>query len=245
MSITFTTKKALGAVLAAALLSGTAIVSIAPAQAASVKQGAACSVAGAKSKSGATTYTCGTNPVTPTSMKLVWLTSNCINQGSTFKVAQSANTTSAGVLSQLQTAIAANQSELTNAQTALAAANAKQYFISTDQTTKTKIYATGLAAAITALQAKLTADQAAYAAATALADKTAWQTAITQRSGLIQVLTHEQSILNTSVTNAQTNLTTLNSQLTTLTGPGGGSATAKATLATATKSLAVACKAGL
>ena len=150
-----------------------------------------------------------------------------------------------GAARRFSTAIAANQSELTNAQTSLAAANAKQYFISTDQSTKTKIYATGLAAAITALQAKLAADQAAYAAATALADKTAWQTAITQRSGLIQVLTHEQNILNTSVTNAQTNLTTLNSQLATLTGPGGGSAIAKATLATATKSLAAACKAGL
>jgi len=238
-------KKVLGLALAATLLTGTAIATVAPAQAAGVKQGASCAVAGAKAKNGATTYTCGTNPASATSTKLIWLTSNCINQGSAYKVAQSASSTSNGVLTQVQNAIATNQTELTNAQNALAAANTKQYFISTDQTTKTKIYATGLAAAITALQAKVASDQTALAAATSTADKTAWQSAITQRNALIGVLTHEQNILNSAVKNAQTNLTTLNAQLATLTGAGGGSAQAAATLAASTKALAAACKAGL
>jgi len=240
-----TTKKFLGFALAATLLTATAATVVAPAQAAAGKQGTACSVAGAKTKSGATTYTCGTNPASATSTKLIWLTSNCINQGSAYKVALSASTTSSSVLSQVQSAITSNQSELTNAQAALDAANSKQYFINTDQATKTKIYATGLAAAITALQAKVAADQTALAAATSTADKTAWQSAITQRNSLIGILTHEQNILTNAVKNAQANLATLNSQLTTLTGAGGGNATAKATLAASTKALAAACKAGL
>lgn len=238
-------KKVLGLAVAATLVGGTVIAASAPAQAAGGKQGTACAVAGAKAKSGATTYTCGTNPASATPTKLIWETTNCVNEVTAYKVAYSANSTSAGVLAQIQTAIASNQSELTTAQNALAAANAKQYFISTDPTTKTKIYATGLAAALTALQAKLASDQAAYASATAAADKTAWQSAITQRSSLINILNHEQTILNNAVQNAQTNLTTLNSQLSTLTGAGGQGALAQSTLSVAKKAVTTACKVGM
>lgn len=245
MSMKFTSKKAFGAILAATLLAGSAFVATAPAQAAGVKQGTNCSVSGAKTKNGATTYTCGKNPLTPTATKMVWLTSNCINQQSAYSVALSASSASSSVVTQIKSAIASNNSQLTNAQAALDAANSKQYFISTDHVTNTKIYATGLAAAITALQAKLTADQTALAAATAVADRAAWQKAITQRSSLIQILNHEQTILNTSVKNAQTNIATLTSQLTTLTGAGGGTAEAAATLSAATKARAAACKTGL
>jgi hypothetical protein len=234
------TKKAITLALAATMVAGTAAIVAVPAQAAAVKQGATCLTNGAKSGK----YTCGTNPAS-TATKLVWLTANCVNNGTAYGVAQSALTTSAGVLAQLNTAISTNQAELTNAQNALTAANAKQYFIYTDQTTKTPVNATGLAAAITALQARLTNDQTKLAAATSVADKAAWTRAITQRSALINVLSHEQTILTNNVKNATANLANLNTQLTALNGPGGGYSAAQAAYTSAKKAVATACKAGL
>ena len=245
MSARISTKKALGLALATTLLAGIAAVSVAPAQAAAVKQGTACTTSGAKASSGATKYTCATNPLAPTSKKLVWITANCANNYSAYQVALSASTTSAGVLAQLNTALSTNKLELTTAQGALDKANAKQYFIYTDEKTKTPVNATGLPAAIAALQARLASDQAALAAATVAGDKALWATAITRRSSLIQILTHEQTILTNAVTNANANITNLTSQLTTLTGPGGGYAAAKAALTSSSKALAVACKTGL
>ncbi len=137
--------------LAAVTLVGLLITAgLTPANAATVKQGTACTKTGAKTTAGGTKYVCGINPGT-TSKKLVWVTTDCISANSEYlnSVKQLATFTSqvANVQKQLTDSIAASNDLLTLLQQQMAAAETADYVVGRD--------ATGVQQSITGRQAAI------------------------------------------------------------------------------------------
>ena len=137
--------------LAAVTLVGLLITAgLTPANAATVKQGTACTKTGAKTTAGGTKYVCGINPGT-TSKKLVWVTTDCISANSEYlnSVKQLATFTSqvANVQKQLTDSIAASNDLLTLLQQQMAAAETADYVVGRE--------ATGVQQSITGRQAAI------------------------------------------------------------------------------------------
>jgi len=203
----------------------TGLVAItAPAQAATpkpkpviVKQGTACTKTGTKITSNKVTYTCGTNPAT-TSTKLVWILPICNASQVAFLSANEQytkyETSSASVLSQLQTTLASYQNALTVAQTAQADSATKVYVISTDPKTKLPLVtAVGVTAAIAAVEAKIVADQAALAAAKDAESQRVWTLAIRSRTKALSIMNRQVTTIANQITQDQDRIATFTAQI--------------------------------
>ena len=213
------TRKLAGVLLAGTLIIGGSVTLISSADAAG-KQGSACTTL--KAKSGI--YTCSTNPTTPTSKKLIWITADCATSqaGYLSSVADfnSYSKNAANATSQAQNLLASYQNALTVAQASLAdVMNTKVYPIEYTPGTHTpSVTATGFNAAIAAYQAKLANDQtqlAAYQAALAkdvagsrqaVSDQKSindFQLGINSRQSTITLLNKQVARINSTITNDQ------------------------------------------
>ncbi len=216
MSKKFGSRSVASVVLAASLVISGSVALTVPAQAATGKQGAACTKAGAKLTSGKNTYTCGVNPTT-TSKKLVWVSADCTLSQTAYTGAYSDYTgylkTAADVITQLTSTLASYQNALTVAQAAQAAADTKVYKIGKDPVTKLEITAVGTTAAIAAIQAKIASDQASLAVAKDAASKTAWTNAISSRTSTLNTINRQITSIASRITSDQTQITTFTAQL--------------------------------
>ena len=219
-------------------------------KAVAIKQGAACPKADAKITSNKVAYTCGINPAT-TSTKLTWIQANCIVAQAAFLSANEQYTkyesSSASVLSQLESTLASYQNALTVAQNAQAESATKVYVISTDPKTKLPLVtAVGITAAIAAVEAKIVADQTALAAAKDANSQREWNNAIRSRTSTLNTLHRQVTSIANQITQDQAQIATFTAQI----------ASTKAsqtsllgrlhnTINSAKKTRTMACKAGL
>jgi len=149
-------KKLATASLVSALL---VVGAVSPVQAATIKQGAACTKSGAKAVKGKMSYVCQKNP-TVTSTKLVWVTTDCVSAAKTYVATKKESDTfvsqQAAALVKMKASIASWQNVIVLLDQKKAALETNLYLIDTDNVTKQPIKATGLTAAIAATQAKIT-----------------------------------------------------------------------------------------
>lgn len=179
-------KKIATAGLISALLMGGAI---SPVHAAAVKQGTACTKAGAKAVTGKVSYVCQKNP-TVASTKLVWVTTDCISAAKTYnstkKESDTFVTQQATALEKMKASIDSWKNVVVLLDQKKAALATNLYAVDTDKTTKQPIKVTGLDAAIAATQQKITdlttkrdfALAKQNAAATSSVDKLNWTRAV-------------------------------------------------------------------
>lgn len=162
---------------------------VSPVEAATIKQGAACTKSGAKATKAKVSYVCQKNPTT-SSTKLVWVTTDCITASKTYlatkKDSDTFVTQQSGALEKMKASIASWQNVIVLLDQKKVALSTNLYTIDTDNTTKQPIKVTGLTAAITATQAKITEltakrDNAlakSTAATTSATDKLNWSKAV-------------------------------------------------------------------
>ena len=219
-----TKRNFVSAALVGALILGGTVATTASANAAG-KQGTTCTKL--KAKSGV--YTCSTNPLAPTSTKLIWITSSCSAANTDYlsNVANLAAYTknASNATSQSQSVLASYQNALTVAQASLNETfNTAQYTIDyVPNTTTPSVQVTGYQAALAAYQAKLAADQTGLAAAQAAlakdkvgspqaatdqADINDYTNGIKYRQETITQLTNRLTRIQNQVTSDQNEITT-------------------------------------
>ncbi len=209
--------------LAGALIVGASVAITSPADAAG-KQGTAC----AKLKIKSAGYTCIANPL-KTSPKYTWANANCVAAQSDY-LSNLANyatyiKSAADTLTKSQSTLASYQNALTVATTALDDLTNKKVFTITyiPGTRTPATTAIGVAAAITAYQAKIVEDQTRVAFYTAALAKDvvgsnqaksdqksidAFNLGIKTRQGTIDLLNRQLTRVQTSVANYQSQITT-------------------------------------
>lgn len=166
---------------------------VSPVEAATIKQGAACTKSGAKATKtvgkSKISYVCQKNPTT-SSTKLVWVTTDCIAAAKTYLATKKDSDTfviqQTGALEKMKASIASWQNVIVLLDQKKVALATNLYTIDTDNVTKQPIKVTGLTAAIAATQAKITEltakrDNAlakSTAATTSATDKLNWSKAV-------------------------------------------------------------------
>jgi chromosome segregation ATPase len=162
---------------------------VSPVQAATVKQGTACTKSGAKATSGKNSYVCQKNPATA-SAKLVWVTTDCITAAKTYqntkKESDSFVAQQTTALTKIQASIASWKNVVVLLDQKKAALETNLYTVDTDNATKQPVKVTGLTAAIAATTAKIAdlttkRDNAlakSTAASTSATDKANWTKAV-------------------------------------------------------------------
>jgi hypothetical protein len=169
-----------------------------PVNAASIKQGVACTKSGAKSTSGKTSYVCQKNPAS-TSTKLVWVTTDCATAAKTYlatkKDSDNFVSQQTAALAKMKASIASWQNVIVLLDQKKAALSTNLYTVDTDNTTKQPVKVTGLDAAITATQAKIT--ELTAKRDNALAKSTAASTSATDKLNWTKVLNSYNMALKT------------------------------------------------
>jgi len=237
---------------------------VTPAQAATVKQGAACVKSGAKATNGKNSYVCQKNP-TMASTKLVWITTDCIAASKTYlatkKDSDNFITQQTAALSKMKASIASWQNVVVLLDQKKAALETNLYPLWSDPTTHTMYKVQGITAAITQLTAKIAEVTAKRDNATAQSvktnisatDKANWTKAATYYTQSISTYTKNRDNLtkvapkiDSDKARAVTQITNMQTQLDASTA-GQDALTAQVT-AGATQALnyrTVACKAGI